>query len=328
MRHFSREIFFIFIIFLLYGCYTVPVTNRPTLVLALPGTDELLGNKAFKTDLIYGIYGEKSNQKYKNDKVTNICSNLIDVANSESEVHWKWEIAVVENPKVNACCYPGGKIIVLTGLIDESKSDDEIAAVIGHEIAHALARHSIEQITFNTLATIGCDVAYALVNPKYAHWIYLGQMLSPFIFKYYERYHEAEADHIGLILMAKAGYNPNKAIDFWKRQPDYGHNLASAWAIDFITLRSHPSATERVARLEGLMDEANKFYASAPIKRSQQTYASNTSIASTKLPSSNIPVKISKITDTSANSLKKLSESKDNSEDYKEKDNIIESTSD
>lgn len=328
MKKLFRYIFPICIIFLLYGCYTVPVTNRPTLVLAFPGQDELMGSGKFKTMLAYDVFGPKTENKIKNDKVVNICSNLIEVANVESKIHWNWQIAVVENPEWNASCLPGGKILVFTGLLDDCKSDDEIAAVIGHEMAHALARHKVEEQSLIVLSDIGKVAAYAIVKPKYAGWIYLGEVIWPFAFQWFNRYQETEADHIGLILMAKAGYNPQNAVNLWKRRPGYGTNLAAGWFIDFLMRSGHPNDTERVARLEGLMDEANKFYASAPIKRSHQISTPNTSIVQTTKPSSNISVTVNKTTDISANSLKNISESKDNSEDNTEKDNKIESTSD
>lgn len=327
MTKFSKNLILFCALFFLCGCYTVPITNRPTLVLAFPGQDEIMGNSVFNSALIYSGHGEKTNNKIKNDHIVNICSNLIEVANKESEIKWNWKIAVVENPEVNACCLPGGKMIIFTGLLNETKNDDEIAAVIGHEMAHALARHKVEEQTLISLSVIGRDVAYTLVNPKYAQWIYLGEVVYPFLFQVFNRYQESEADHIGLMLMAKAGYDPHKAIDFWKRDTDYGYNLMSSKLIDFLTKASHPSATERVADLEDLMDEANKCYLAAPIKRSRNIYTQSSSVASTTSSSNDVSVVINKpAVDSGTKALSNTSETTEQAKTLKSSSELTEPT--
>lgn len=294
MKKFSKSFILFFALFFLCGCYTVPITNRPTLVLALPGQDDLIGRSQFTTKLAYNLEGEISKDNIKNKKVENVYSNLIEIANKESPIRWNWEIVVTENQEENAFCLPGGKIFIYTGELNKLKDDDELAAVIAHEMGHALARHGTEEWTFRQLSNIGENVAYAVVNPKYSQWIFLADRLSPFVFHWFNRYQEAEADKIGLILMAKAGYNPHKAVELWKRNPDYGYNLVSAWLIDFITLRDHPNATERAARLENAMDEADKFYAAAPIKRSQRLNTQSSLITSISSSENNVSVVINK----------------------------------
>lgn len=294
MTTFSKHLILFHALFFLCGCYTVPITNRPTLVLALPGQDELIGKSEFRRVLAFDECGAKSNNKTYNERVDNICSNLIKAANAESPNSWDWEIAVTDFPEENAFCLPGGKIVVFTGLLDNIKNDDELAAVIGHEMGHALGRHYVEERTFILLADLGKNISYAVVNPKYAHWIYLGEVVFPFLFQWFNRYHETEADHIGLMLMAKAGYDPNKAVEFWKRKPDYGYNYASSWLISFLMLADHPSASERASDLEDIMDEANKLYAAAPIKRSQKFYTQSSRTTSTSTSANNVSVVINK----------------------------------
>lgn len=159
-------------------------------------------------------------------------------------IGWKWEINVLDSPEVNAWCMPGGKIAVYTGLIDKLKvSDDELAAVMGHEIAHALREHSRERASEQTLAGIGISVVAAVagigqLGQKGMEYAYQGLLGLP-----NSRQHETEADRIGVELAARAGYDPRAAITLWQKMGKVAGDEPPKF------LSTHPPRADRVKDL-------------------------------------------------------------------------------
>lgn len=160
-----------------------------------------------------------TNKNYVN-RVNKISKNLINqvsVFRSDAK-NWNWEVNVINSPTVNAFCMAGGKIAVFTGIIDQLKlTDDELAAIIGHEIGHALREHTREQMSQSqasgTLVNIIGKVAGASDKQmKLAETSRQALLMMPF-----SREMESEADIIGLELMARAGYNPNAAVEVWRK---------------------------------------------------------------------------------------------------------------
>ncbi len=157
---------------------------------------------------------------------------------------WKWEVNVLDSPEVNAWCMPGGKIAVYTGLIDKlSITDDELAAVMGHEIAHALREHSRERASGQALAGIGISVVAAVagigqLGQKGMEYAYQGLLGLP-----NSRQHETEADRIGVELAARAGYDPRAAITLWQKMGKAGGSEPPKF------LSTHPPRAERVKDL-------------------------------------------------------------------------------
>ncbi|XP_024991038.1 mitochondrial metalloendopeptidase OMA1 isoform X2 [Cynara cardunculus var. scolymus] len=167
----------------------------------------------------------------------------------------KWEVLVVNDHVVNAFCLPGGKIVVFTGLLEHFKTDEEIATIIGHEVAHAVARHSAEQITKNLWFTIGQLFLYQFVMPD------LVNVMSNLLLKLpFSRRMEIEADYIGLLLMASAGYDPRIAPKVFEK---LGQVAGDSALRDYLS--THPSGKRRSKLLSeaSVMQEAVGIYREA-----------------------------------------------------------------
>jgi predicted Zn-dependent protease len=171
---------------------------------------------------------------------------------------WKWEVNVETSDQVNAYCMPGGKIMVYTGLVQKlNASDAELAAVLGHEIAHALREHSRERISrayAEQLALAGIAVA----TGASANTMQIAQQVSAVTFTLpHSREQEQEADRIGLELMARAGYDPNAAISLWQKMLKLGGGGPPEF------LSTHPSSGSRIRDLEALVPRVLPLYQAA-----------------------------------------------------------------
>lgn len=184
---------------------------------------------------------------------------------------YSWEFNLVQDKNVNAFCMPGGKIVVYEGLLPVTKDETSLAIVLGHEIAHAVAKHSAEQMSKayrQQYATqIGSAVASALGVGSTA--VSLGQWALQNGFQFrnlkYSRDNELEADHMGLIFAAMAGYNPEEAIPFWQRMA----SLSGSGSNDILS--DHPSDAKRIAAIKTEMPEALKYYKPAATTTSTTT---------------------------------------------------------
>jgi len=170
-----------------------------------------------------------------------------------------WEFIVFDTDDLNAFAMPGGKVGVFRGLLELMESDDELAAVIGHEVAHVLLDHSNERMSAEALRGIGGIIATvgtknmerddrAKVMTAYAVGTQLGIMLP------YSRYQETDADREGLILAAKAGFDPRAAITFWQKMKAASHSNTPEF------LSTHPSHGKRIEKLRQMMPEAMRIY--------------------------------------------------------------------
>ncbi len=172
---------------------------------------------------------------------------------------YKWEFNLVNNKEVNAWCMPGGKVVVYTGLLPITQNEAALAVVLGHEITHAVANHGNERMSqgaiaqgleiVGNIATSGNSKYNNLFNNVFAPGAQIGFLLPN------SRKQEYEADHYGLIFCAMAGYNPREAIPFWQRMSAAG---SSQKPPEF--LATHPSDENRIAKLQGYMDEALRYY--------------------------------------------------------------------
>jgi predicted Zn-dependent protease len=172
----------------------------------------------------------------------------------------QWEFVVFDDDdQVNAFAMPGGKVAVYTGIFKVAKTEDDLAVVIGHEVAHVAAGHGNERVTQQLLAAGGAlalqfgtndldSQTRQMLMAAYGAGSTLGFLLP------YSRYHESEADEIGLIYAAKAGYDPRAAIGFWQRM----EALKSGSPPEFLS--THPSGATRVKKLNALMPEAYNIY--------------------------------------------------------------------
>ena len=174
---------------------------------------------------------------------------------------YAWEFNLVQDPAVNAWCMPGGKVVVYTGLLPIAQDEAGLAVVMGHEIAHAVARHGAERMTQGLIVELGgMALSKALVNkPAETQNLFMRSygagtqygVLLPF-----SRVHEKEADHLGLIFMAMAGYNPAEAVDFWQRMADAKKDQPQPPEL----LSTHPADATRIRNIKNLIPEAMKYY--------------------------------------------------------------------
>jgi predicted Zn-dependent protease len=246
------------------SCSRVPITNRKQLNLipesemismsltayknfidsnvVLPATDP-------KTVMVRGI-----GNRIK-DAVTQF---LTDAKDQKRIAGFEWEFNVVQQDVVNAWCMPGGKVVVYTGILPVTKDEASLAVVMGHEIAHAVARHGNERMSQGlALNAAGATLAVVLSEkPQLARDLFLqaygvGGTLGMLA---YSRAHESEADKLGLVFMSMAGYNPETAVAFWERMK------ASSGQKPPEILSTHPSDDTRIAAIKEFMPEAKKYY--------------------------------------------------------------------
>lgn len=183
-------------------------------------------------------------------------------------VQWKWEVNVDKSDQVNAYCMPGGKIMVLTGLIDQlHATDDELGVVIGHEIAHALREHGRERMSTALVQQVGIQglIAMATGSGVAAQYgVKAAEMGSQLFFALpNSRLQENEADKIGLELSARAGFNPDAAVTLWQKM----NKLGGAKSNEFFS--THPSNENRIADLSALAPKVRPLYEAAKAGRSK-----------------------------------------------------------
>ena len=239
--------------------FTNPVTGESHRVGMSSRQEQALGAQAFdqvlnESDLV------RSGPEV--DLVTRVAKRLVGVADQDAD-GFKWQVVVVRSDQANAFCLPGGKIVVYTGILPYTKTEAGLAAVMGHEMAHATARHGAQRMFQQNLmqaAMLGAQgsIADMDIDQQRAIMGALGAggrygVLLPF-----SRDHESEADYMGLLYMARAGYDPQEAVEFWKRMAAADGNRAPPeWA------STHPSHGTRVADLQRWMPEALEQYRAA-----------------------------------------------------------------
>ena len=243
------------------GCETVPFTGRSQLVLTSPAQEAQLGEQAWKEVLSQNQVS--GNSKY-NIALKRVGANLAKAANKPD---YKWEFLVFENTEPNAFCLPGGKVGVYSGLFQYTANEAELSSVVGHEIGHAIARHGGERMTQATGQEIGGQLLSTGLNGKSAGTVQaamiaysaatnLGVMLP------YSRTQEYEADTLGLVFMAKAGYNPNAAITFWQK---FGQVSQTSKIGEFLS--THPMSEKRIEEMKAYLPTAQDMYRTAPSKK-------------------------------------------------------------
>lgn len=238
----------------LFACATVPYTNRSQLMLVSESQETTLGAQAYKEVLSKAVIVHDS--KFV-DPVRRVGERI---ARAADKPDYKWEFTVIDDDSmINAFALPGGKVAVYTGIFPVAKDEAGLAAVLGHEVAHALAHHGAERMSQGLLAQIGAaglSVALGGSDPQTANAVMqaygLGAqygVLLPF-----SRSQESEADHIGLILMAKAGYDPHAALGLWQRM----EKLNEKTPLEFLS--THPSYGTRITDIQGWLPEAQRYY--------------------------------------------------------------------
>jgi len=197
------------------------------------------------------------------DQVERVTARLVDSAleiDPEIAGAFEWEVCVLDaDDTVNAFCLPGGKMAVYTGILPVAGSDAGLAVVLGHEIAHATRRHGTQRVSHNVLTAIGVEIFTKKVEISTdEEERELATILSqvglglPF-----SRDHELEADRIGLVYMAAAGFDPREAVGFWQRMAAGGGGAPPEW------LSTHPSDSHRIRQIESLLPEVMPIYEAA-----------------------------------------------------------------
>ncbi len=242
------------------GCTTVPGTGRSQLNFMSPGEEMKLGLSEF--DKMKQQVPISKDPKL-NALVQEVGRRIADVAKSDMP-DAQWEFVVFESKEANAFCLPGGKVGIYTGILPITKDAAGLATVMGHEVAHAVARHGGERMSQAMgLQVLGVGVAAATRESKYRDALNAGYGMGSqlAVALPHSRMQESEADEIGLIYMAKAGYPPSAAVEFWQRFGEYtraqGGN--TAWF-----LRTHPTDQQRVENLRRLLPKAEAVYRPKP----------------------------------------------------------------
>jgi predicted Zn-dependent protease len=231
---------------LLGSCQAAPVTGRNQLILLPESQDAQMGLQAYQQIK----HEEKISTDPKLNQEVNEVGRRIAAVSGHPE--WDWQFTVFQNDEPNAFALPGGKVGVYTGLFKVAKNQAQLATVLGHEVGHAIARHGAERMSQGMLEQAGLAVLGVATGPGYAELAAQAAQLA--IVLPYSRTQESEADHIGLILMAKAGYDPRESISLWENFQKLGGDRPPEF------LSTHPSEGTRIQRLQELMPEALAVY--------------------------------------------------------------------
>jgi len=244
---------------LLAGCGSVPVTGRRQVLLV---SDQEVLSSSLTQYNDYMKSAPKSKSTQQSAMVTRVGKRIAAATEqylkqnglADEVKNFAWEFNLVKDNQVNAFCMPGGKIVVYEGLMKLVSSDDELAVVIGHEVAHAVAKHSNERMSQQMLAQYGAQILnqslaqkgaaiQTIANQVYGVGAQYGVMLP------FSRKHESEADYMGLIFMRMAGYNPDVAVNFWQKMAAGG----SAKVPEIMS--THPSDARRISDIQKALPE-------------------------------------------------------------------------
>src|SRR5437764_811536 len=247
------------------ACQTVETTkesavgvNRPQHMMVSADAVNQSADKAYKDVL---AQAQKQNALDRDaatlERVKRIATRLIPATGAlrPDAPGWKWEMHVLSSKEVNAWCMPGGKIAVYTGLVDQLKpTDGELAAVMGHEIGHALREHGREQASQQMVEQLGVGLLGAVtgVNPQLAQTVADVTISLP-----HSRQHETEADRVGVELMARAGYDPHEAANLWQKMNKLGGSQPPQF------LSTHPSNESRITDVTQDADKVMPLYQAA-----------------------------------------------------------------
>ena len=244
---------------------TVPVTGRKQNLMVSDGEmlslstqqyQEFMKTAKLSTDATKTAMVKRVGQNLANAVVSYLNANGMqnDVQN------YKWQFNLVADKQANAWCMPGGLIVVYEGILPITQDEASLAIVLGHEIAHAVARHSAEQMSNQIKQQYGVQAASALagVLGVGSNTVAIGQAVAASGLNLanlkYSRNHESEADYMGLIFAAMAGYDPSVAVTFWQRMSAASNSNTAEFLSD------HPSDATRIKNIQGWLPEAQKYY--------------------------------------------------------------------
>lgn len=239
------------------GCATAPMTGRSQFIVTDESSDLRLGAQASQQIM---KESELETGTARSARVERVGRRIAAVA---ERPNYQWEFHTIKSKELNAFCLDGGKIFVYTAMLDFTEGrDDELAAVIGHEVAHALARHGAERRSQNMASGVGqavLGIAASILTGSSAAGDAVqegtGALASLGLLLPYSRLQETEADHIGIILAAKAGYDPEAAISLWEKMQKSNEGKEPPQL-----LSTHPVTSQRIVDLKNFMPEALQYY--------------------------------------------------------------------
>lgn len=272
-------------IMLLTGCSSVPVTGRRQLNLV---SDNEVLSASLTEYQSYMKTAKKSTNAEETAQVVRVGKRIAAATEEYLKTHgaaseiseFSWEFNLVQNNELNAFCMPGGKIVVYEGLMKIISKDDELAVVLGHEVAHAVAKHSNERMSQQLVAQYGAGIlgqalsgqsqaVQAIASQVYGLGANYGVILP------FSRKHESEADKIGLVFMRLAGYDPEVAVSFWKKMSASSSSSVPEFA------STHPSDSRRISDIEKALPAIMKDY--QPLPEFTSTGSKTTSAATKTL---------------------------------------------
>jgi predicted Zn-dependent protease len=252
-------------IFVLQSCSTVPLTGRSQLNM-IPSSEMLSMSfqqydQFLKENKLSSNQSEVNLVKSTGVKIQHAVERYMESNNLSGRLNgYNWEFNLVESNEVNAWCMPGGKVVVYTGILPLTQDEAGLAVVMGHEIAHAIAEHGNERMSQGLLQQLG-GVALSVAlkdEPETTRGLFLaayGVGTTVGVMLPFSRTQESEADHLGLIFMAMAGYDPHVATEFWKRM---AASKQGGSPPEFLS--THPSDQTRINDINNWIPEAMKYY--------------------------------------------------------------------
>ena len=235
---------------------TTPVTHRTQFVQLSDAQQAQLGRQQYTKTLRQDRAAiVSSGAAYA--QVQRVAKRIEAVAGRDKPA-FDWKVTLLRNKQANAYCLPGGKIVVYTGILPVTRNDAALATVLGHEVAHATAEHAAERIEREHLTEVAAAIIAGGVAVTPGQFVRITALLGVGTGLPFSRSQESEADHIGLVYMARAGYDPRQAVAFWKRM-----QRASRGKEPPEFLSDHPSDAHRVERVEGWLPQAEQAYVPA-----------------------------------------------------------------
>ena len=254
----KRFLFIFLSALLITACATTPVSNRSALILIPKSQEVALGKQSYNQIL----EKEKESEDEELNRIVQRVAKRITAVSDMPKLDW--EVKLIESDQKNAFALPGGKIAIYTGILEVAKNEAGLATVMSHEIAHVIARHGAQRMTQQMLlqgAMLGAGLS--MDNSKHRNLI-LSALGVGVLYGFtlpFSRSHESEADQIGLIYMAKAGYDPHEALNFWQRFSKIkGDNGPPEWA------STHPADATRMQGLRGYLSRAKYSYQNLNVK--------------------------------------------------------------